>query len=810
MSRRPPLTGRLLTGLLLAGLVVALTSPARAQDYAAGRDAYDAARFAEAARRWGQAIAKRSPSMGAAELEAWIGQAWYRQGDLDAAELWLLRGRDHGDARVKDVALRRLGRIAQQRGRLETAARDFGAALEGQRARGELDEVLVTRAYLANVEYGRARFHAAWEAYEALLDEARARGDEHREAVALVGLGLVCARIWQTDLADSYLRQAVDLQGRLGLGGDVTRAEIERAMIAVLDHRFDDAEERLAAAEASRGDSEVDARRIGVVRVKLAMARQDPQEAARHLEALVAAQARLFVPMAAIEIALASARRALAIGAPARALEHLAGLTDRDMTAQQRDYHLLLRAQALHGVGDDDAAIDTLERFRDQHDAQREGFGDEALRSYVDADQVSGLQALLEAAAHAGRFDAAVGVLARLKARLYTEKLLRRTPRASEDGPETRVAALTAALDRAWATEGGAAGDAALLDYYVEPDVVWIAWRVDGEQGLTRLDWSEAQLTGQVRALRAAILRRDAGYEELARTLGAALLAPLAGRRSAARPRAVIIVPHGPLHELPFAALRLDGHFAVELFDISYAASSAAAARVSPPHTGPPRALLVADAAGDLPAARQEVERLRARYPGATLLTGASARRDAVLDAMTRADLVHIAVHGRRDRDGLPPHLLLAPGADGPASARLDARHVLARSLDGPVVVLAACESGVARGDAGDELPDLLPRALLLAGARAVVATQWPIDDASAAALMRGFHARLSTLGPRAALAAAQRALLQKAAEPDAVALRGDPGYDRCRGLKPCTGVRQAPLSHPFHWAAFTLIGEAR
>ena len=78
----------------------------------------------------------------------------------------------------------------------------------------------------------------------------------------------------------------------------------------------------------------------------------------------------------------------------------------------------------------------------------------------------------------------------------------------------------------------------------------------------------------------------------------------------------------------------------------------------------------------------------------------------------------------------------------------------------------------------GDDWVGLV-QAFLAAGASAVVATHWRIDDSATAELMRGFYSRLhSGVGPSQALAEAQRAALH------------DPS-----------------TRHPFYWAGFSLSG---
>jgi CHAT domain-containing protein len=68
----------------------------------------------------------------------------------------------------------------------------------------------------------------------------------------------------------------------------------------------------------------------------------------------------------------------------------------------------------------------------------------------------------------------------------------------------------------------------------------------------------------------------------------------------------------------------------------------------------------------------------------------------------------------------------------------LTAREVAQLHLKGSIVVLSACHSGVTTIAAGDE-PFGLTRAFLIAGARAVIAARWAVDDLSTWLLFRRF-----------------------------------------------------------------------
>jgi len=77
------------------------------------------------------------------------------------------------------------------------------------------------------------------------------------------------------------------------------------------------------------------------------------------------------------------------------------------------------------------------------------------------------------------------------------------------------------------------------------------------------------------------------------------------------------------------------------------------------------------------------------------------------------------------------------------------------------LVILSACDSGYPHLLDVSE-PVSLGQALLLAGARAVVTTLWPIDDRAACHFAEVFHARVKAGAPLdIALADSQREMLR-------------------------------------------------
>ena len=123
----------------------------------------------------------------------------------------------------------------------------------------------------------------------------------------------------------------------------------------------------------------------------------------------------------------------------------------------------------------------------------------------------------------------------------------------------------------------------------------------------------------------------------------------------------------------------------------------------------------------------------------------------ALLQLLARTDLLHIACHYDIDRDDPRNSVLLLE----PPIRLVDLTPPL--SAAAPHVILSACDSGLI----GERLPDEAigaATALLAAGAGAVTAALWPLDDLSTPAFMTAFHRQLRQgLEPAAALNQTQR-----------------------------------------------------
>jgi len=228
------------------------------------------------------------------------------------------------------------------------------------------------------------------------------------------------------------------------------------------------------------------------------------------------------------------------------------------------------------------------------------------------------------------------------------------------------------------------------------------------------------------------------------------------------RLRTVFLIPDGPLHELPFAALRAEEHSeplgARLRIDVVPSASLWMRWRTAPPPASPAAVLALADpeisVAGTseafrgaepwvegrnssaLPRARGEARAVARSVGGdSRVLVGPEASESALKtsDPATYR-VLHLAAHAVVD-DSRPERsaVLLAPGSDG-EDGLLQVEEIADLKLDGQIVILSACRGASGLRVEGEGVLGL-SRAFLAAGARAVLANRWPYRDDDAAAL---------------------------------------------------------------------------
>jgi CHAT domain-containing protein len=636
------------------------------------------------------------------------------------------------------------------------------------------------RLLQARIHEGRSDVAAAEQIYRALHDPG-ARGDDASDTDRLAALGL----LWLAGRADPASVDDAD---------DVVRRI----------HEIGEAAERVEQL-LRFGRLYVDGSRLA--------------QAARlvaELDGLTARGARLAVQL---ELAMLRGRLARATGDDAMAVTHFRnavhvtevvhaagvekGIGTGFLSALDEPYVALIDALAAGGHAAE--ALHYAERARtrllvDQMHWRRgaDAQADPTLDRYLTILQ---RLAFLELAAgpdadgaHATERAALETELEGLRAGV-SERALTAVVYPSFGTPEHTLEIIRALLGRG----GEPAGPVVLAEYMVtEQSVLLFLMRADlAEPLVVRIERSARDVAELVsRGVQANTFDDADAFRAFAAPLVAPLLEP-PGDPVAAEGAVICFAPHAGLHYLPLHALDVGGRPLIERNPIVYVPGATLMHQRTPrPRRPLARALVVGDPAGDLPYARDEAIVVGELF-GTRPWLGAEATRSRVLDALRapegRPDLVHLGCHGFFDaarpmRSGIQ----LAPEAGGSeADATLTVRDIFELELNGALVTLSACETGISQQRPGDELVGLT-RALLLAGAASVVVSLWAVDDDSSALLMEAYYEGLRAGASRAeALRAAQARVRGLAVSP------AHAGDER---------VRRHAL--PSHWAPFILVGD--
>lgn len=276
------------------------------------------------------------------------------------------------------------------------------------------------------------------------------------------------------------------------------------------------------------------------------------------------------------------------------------------------------------------------------------------------------------------------------------------------------------------------------------------------------------------------------------------------------------LVPHGPLHYVPFMALRAaGGDYLLAAAGPAIALAPSATILLRNCLSRPPEraATFLAlgyndrDGAG-LRYAEAEARHI-ARLMGGAAWTGPDPKRQRLAEVGPQVRWLHIAGHAvYHPRDPLASELCLGDGET------LSARAIIGGlDLRADLVTLSACTSGLSHVVPGDELLGL-QRALLYAGAPTVVCTLWEAADLVALLVMERFYLGLQQ-GRRAAeaLRDAQVAVRGMTGRDLAAAIARwqdeDPDFANALDLPEIAPDEydQAIYADPQCWATFMLIG---
>ncbi len=272
------------------------------------------------------------------------------------------------------------------------------------------------------------------------------------------------------------------------------------------------------------------------------------------------------------------------------------------------------------------------------------------------------------------------------------------------------------------------------------------------------------------------------------------------------------IVPHGPLHYVPFHALVLpDGSrwLRPDGPTMIYAPSISVLLRQRPRPAAP--ATLPCLAVGcnesgqtNLYLAEAEARLVAERLQGQALV-GATAKGAALVQNAAGARLLHFACHGEFNRTAP----LLSALYIGREEALTGQAILETLKLRCDLVTLSACDSGLNQVQRGDELYGLL-RAFLLAGATAVMAALWRVDDRPTLLFMLKFYELVQAGVAYAEALKLTQLYLQSVTLATAQATLTPLLGERANGyLAEFATQAHGPIfAAPKYWAAFTLIGD--
>jgi len=683
-----------------------------------------------------------------------LGLVARSRGDLEAAESYLERALARFEKLAPGslelaTALADLGGVAQLRGELETARGHLLRALEIRQARapGSVDAVrsldALGRLALETGDLARAETRFA-RARDLLLDLASEGVDL---ASVLEGSSEVALRRGELSAARDLAERTLELRRALAPGSlALARAH---ARLARLDHHEGRSAARLEHLRLASESLGAQSWRLGgPYEVRADFAAANARHDGAYLEALLEA---------------GSGAEAFAVVERSRARGFLRLLAERDLV--------------LSTVLPEDLDRERR-RVRFAHDRVLDRLAE------LDAD----------------------GEEARaLRARLEELRLERREIQARIRAAAPRLADL---VDPRPLELGDVQG-------VLEPGTLLLAFHIGEERSqlfavsrgafeVFDLGLGRSELAGAVERLRTFLREnRDAQvFERQAASLSALLLGPAAEPISGAERLA--IAPDGPLYALPFGALadpNRPGRYLIEGRPLFLVSSVTVSSRLGDRHPSerPPRLIAFGDPAypasepseamlrgfdlRPLPATRPELAALAEVFPGpSSLFLGEEATEERVGELANEATHLHFASHGLVDEQfPLDSALALAipeKGEHRRENGLLQAWEIFERlSLDAELVTLSACSTGLGREYAGEGLLGLV-RAFQYAGARAVVASLWPVEDESTAELMAAFYGHLGSSRAQAeALRRAQVAMIEAG----------------------------GAVAHPYHWAGFQL-----
>jgi CHAT domain-containing protein/Tfp pilus assembly protein PilF len=359
-----------------------------------------------------------------------------------------------------------------------------------------------------------------------------------------------------------------------------------------------------------------------------------------------------------------------------------------------------------------------------------------------------------------------------------------------------------------------------LLEYFLGDDrsyLVYVSRKTARLYKLTKRNEITDSLRAYIKMLESNSRNNAVGFAAAKRIAGE--IFPLAGEREIKGLKAIIIIPDGILHYLPFETLpainKGDGAYLIEDLAMSYCQSvSSLFVLKRPREQSVPRKELLALGApingyeggqienndytikialrqqyydegykfSPLPFSKKEVSEIGKLFPRTkrNILIGKDASEGAIKSLpLDIYRLIHFACHGFLDEKyPFRSSLVLTPSDQQGEDGFLQMREIYNLKINADLVVLSACQTGNGFLERA-EGPIGLTRPFFYAGARSVISSLWPINDKATVSFMKEFYGFLVQ------------------------------GHSTAKALQ-LTKKRmlRSAWSRPFYWASFILSGD--
>lgn len=242
-------------------------------------------------------------------------------------------------------------------------------------------------------------------------------------------------------------------------------------------------------------------------------------------------------------------------------------------------------------------------------------------------------------------------------------------------------------------------------------------------------------------------------------------------------------VPHRQLHYLPLHALKHNGAYLIENYNIVYSPSASSIGycqnKRKPVSSNFNGLVLGAGKSNDADFLRNLIEEEADRIynilgKGSSIYKGTQVTKKVIKEKSKGKDLIHFSCHGF-----FHPEMPMKSGLLLGNDEILSIEDIFQLELSATMVTLSACQTGLNKQNPGDDLIGLT-RSFIYAGSPSVVVSLWSVSAQSTLEMMEKFYNHIKAgMSKIEALRNAQMDMLQSTEH-----------------------------SHPYYWAPFILVGD--